>query len=282
MKHLNLKTFLIPIILFSSCKTYKLPDAKLKPSIVCGYDACQPGNIGTVFNFYKKPFALDVDNIKSMKDIASSVVGHTFPAGNMYGDRALSCSYQTSNPFGADDIVNLVNPTGRKFDYKRTEKLEIDVKATVEGNMEQIRKLNPGNTNLPEVEAKLTAAYSKLKNKELTVQGKYSEWGLSKTAVERLIKGDGFEDCKKFLSEKKYQIITAIGMVYFDIEFDETNLDKIASDLQTEIPSQYGIKGDIAISFKREVNQNLKASTKGGYQIVVWRHVGVKDLVLLQ
>ncbi|WP_422360179.1 hypothetical protein [Reichenbachiella sp.] len=281
MKHLKFAIALGAIISISACKTYKLPDAKLKPDQVCGYDACQPGNIGTVFHFYKKPFSLEVDNIKTPKDIAASVIGHTFPSSNMYGDRALTCSFQTANPFGDNDVVNLVNPTGRKFDYLRTEKLELDVNSTVKGNMEQIKELNPSNTNLPEIEAKLTAAYTKINNKELSIQGRYSEWGLSRDAIERLIKDDGFEDCKKFLTEKNYRIITAIGLVYFDITFDETNLDKIASDLQADLATQYGVKGDISISFKREVNQNLSASTKGGYQIVVWRHVGVGNLVLL-
>jgi hypothetical protein len=279
----EIKTILLAITLVSiltGCKIYKLPDARLKPNIVCGYDNCAPGNIGTVFHFYKKPFALDVDNIKSMKDIAASVIGHTFPSDNMYGDRALTCSYQTSNPFLSTDVVNLVNPTGRKFDYKRTEKLQLDVNATVKGNMDKIKELNPGNPNMVDIEAKLTAAYNKINNKDLTVEGRYSEWGLSKNAIEKLIKEDGYKDCKKFLTEKNYQIITAIGMVYFDITFDQTNLDKLAADLEAEI-SQYGIRGDIGISFKREVNQSLKATTKGGYQIVVWRHVGVTDLQLL-
>lgn len=276
----TLSTLVIITTILVGCKVYKLPDAKLKPNIVCGYDNCAPGNIGSVFHFYKKPFALDVDNLKSMKDIASSVIGHTFPSDNMYGDRALTCSYQTSNPFATGDIVNLVNPTGRTFNYKRTEKLQMDVNATVKGNMDKIKELNPGNPNLADVEAKLTAAYTKINNKDLTVEGRYSEWGLSKDAIERLIKGDDFRDCKKFLTEKNYRIITAIGMVYFDIIFDQTNLDKVAADLEAEV-SQYGIKGDIGIAFKREVNQSLKATTKGGYQIVVWRHVGVIDLQLL-
>lgn len=280
MKSFRILTMVSTVVLFGACKTYKLPDTKLKPRIVCGYDNCAPGNIGTVFHFYKKPFSLEVDNIKSMKDIAASVVGHTFPADNMYGDRALTCSYQTQNPFSSNDVVNLVNPTGRKFDYLRTEKLQLNVNASVKLNMEKIKELNPENANLPEVEAKLTAAYTKINNKELTVQGRYSEWGLSKDAIEKLIKEDGFKDCKKFLTEKNYQIISAIGMVYFDITFDQTNLDKLAADLEAEI-SQYGIKGDIGVSFKREVNQSLNASTKGGYQIVVWRHVGFNELQLL-
>lgn len=282
MKKSDLVVATIILVLAVGCKTYKLPDAKLKPSLICGYNVCQPGNIGTVFHFYKKPFSLEVDNIKTPKDIAASVIGHTFPAADMYGDRALSCSYHTANPFGDNDIVNLVNPTGRKFDYLRTEKLELNVNATVQANMEQIKKLNPGNPNLLQIEAKLTAAYSKINNQELTIQGLYSEWGLSSEAIEKLIKEDGFEDCKKFLKEKNYQIITAIGLVYFDMSFNETNLAKIASDLQTELATQYGVKGEIAIAFKKEVHQNLKASTKGGYQIVVWRHVGVSDLVLLR
>jgi len=278
MKKQNLIILLGFFSLLFSCKTYKLPDAKLKPSKVCGADVCQPGNIGSVFQFYKKPFALEVDNIKSMKDIATSVIGHTFPANRKYVDRALTCSFITASPFLTQDVVNLVNPTGRNFDYLKTSLLDLNVKATVDGNMEQIRNLNPGNENLQKVEARLTAAYNKLNNKVLTVQGKYSEWGLGKDAIEKLIKGDGFQECKKFLTENKYRIITAIGMVYFDITFDETNLDKVAADLQSEISTLYGIKGDLAVSFKREVTRKLKASTNGGYQIVVWRHVGAEDL----
>ncbi len=285
---MKIKLLLILVFTVSiSCKTYKLPDAKLKPEIVCGYEDCKPGNLGVVFQFYEKPFSLEVDNNKSMKNIAASVIGHTFPekksdgTPNLSGDRALTCSFATSNPFSDGDVVNLVNPTGRKFDYLRTEKLQLDIDATVQGNMEQIKKLNPENEKLPEVEAKLRAAYNKINNKELSIQGRYSEWGLGKEAIERLIKNDGFKECKRFLTEKNYRIITAIGMVYFDITFDQTNLDKFSTDLESEI-SRLGIKGNVAVNFKREVNQTLNAVTKGGYQIVVWRHANSNDLLLLQ
>lgn len=283
MKTKNLFYSLIALITFSSCKTYKLPDAELKPEVVCGYDDCAPGNLGTVFNFYIKPFSLEVDDNKSPKEIAASVIGHTFKAkrydgsNNLSGDRALTCSFKTSNPFTANDVVYLKNRTGREFGYLRTEKLEFNVDAAVEGNMEEIRKLNPNNVNLPEVEAKLKAAYNKINNKTLSVKGKYSELGLSKEAKERLQKQDGFDECYRYITEKNARIITAIGMVYYDITFDQTSLDKLTADLESEL-KQYNIKGNVTVKFKREINETLNAVTKGGYQIVVWRHAGIADL----
>ena len=276
------KTILIVFVVtlaFSSCRRYKLPDARLKPEQVCGYDYCLPGNFGTVFHFYKKPFSPEVDSTTTLRDVAYSIVGHAFPADNLLGDRAFTCSNTTSNPFSTSDIVNLVNPTGKSINYKRTEKLELDVNAAVEGNIEEIKKLNPSLNNIPEVKEKLKAAYSRVNNKELVVQAKYSEWGLSRKAIEHLVKEDGFTDCKDFLIERNYRIITAVGIVYFDITFDSKSIDEIASELDAEL-KQYGIQSSISISFKREVNESLSTSTKGGFQIVVWRSVGTNELAL--
>jgi hypothetical protein len=267
------------VLIFSGCKTYKLPDAKMKPQQVCGYDYCQPGNYGVVFHFYKKPFSPDVDSLTTLRDVAYSIIGHAFPNGNLLGDKAFTCSKTTSNPFLATDIVNLVNPTGKNIDYTRKEKLQIDINAVVEGNIEEIKRLNPGITNIPEVEAKLKAAYSKINNKELTVQAKYSEWGLSRTAIEKLVKEDGYTDCKEFLVERNYRIITAVGIISFDITFDDKSVDQISTELDAEM-KQYGISANLAISFKKEVTQSLKTSTKGGFQIVVWRSVAGSELAL--
>lgn len=270
----------LSITLLVGCKVYKLPDAKLKPEIVCGYESCQPGNFGTVFHFYKKPFSPDVDSTTTIKDVATSIIGHAFPNGNLLGDRAFTCSFSDSNPF-ENEVVNLVNPSGKNIEYSRTEKLELDVNATVEGNLEEIKALNPDIANLPEVEAKLKAAYSKVNNKELKVQAKYSEWGMSKKAINRLVKGTDFTDCKDFLKKKDYRIITAVGIIYFDITLDSKSLDQISSELEAELKKD-GITANVGASFKREVSKNLKTSTKGGFQIVVWRHVGYPDLELVE
>ncbi|XOV94425.1 MAG: hypothetical protein ACFHWX_06910 [Bacteroidota bacterium] len=272
---LYLLTFLL---MFFSCKLYRLPDAKLKSEEVCGYDYCQPGNFGTVFQFYKKPFSPDVDSTTTLRDVATSIIGHAFPEGNLLGDRALTCSFGDNNPFEGE-VVNLVNPTGKNIEYTRTEKLELDIEATVEGNLEEIKKLNPDIANLPEVEAKLKAAYSRINNKELNVQAKYSEWGLSKSAIDRLIKGTDFNDCMDFLTEKNYRVITSVGIVSFDVSLDDKSLDNISSELETDLQKD-GVVANIGASFKREVNKSLSTSTKGGFQIVVWRHAGTDLLEL--
>ncbi|GIK68913.1 MAG: hypothetical protein BroJett020_02080 [Bacteroidota bacterium] len=269
----------LTVLILTGCKTYKLPDAKMKPEQVCGYNYCQPGNYGVVFHFYKKPFSPDVDSMTTLRDVAYSIIGHAFPNGNLLGDRAFTCSRTTSNPFTASDIVNLVNPTGKDINYTRKEKLQIDINAVVEGNIEEIKRLNPSITNVPEIEARLKAAYSKINNKELTVQAKYSEWGLSRTAIEKLVKEDGYTDCKEFLIEKNYRIITAVGIISFDITFDDKSVDQISSELDAEM-KQYGITANLAISFKKEVTQSLKTSTRGGFQIVVWRSVAGNELML--
>ncbi|PCH97863.1 MAG: hypothetical protein COB85_02400 [Bacteroidetes bacterium] len=253
----------------SACKTYKFPDAKLRPKVVCGFKACEPGQFGIVFPFYDKLFSPDVDSTTTLRDVATSIIGHAFPVDNRLGDRALKCSLTLTNPFTDKDVINLANPSGKKIKYKKTEKLELDVNAAVEGNLEEIKKLNPGITNLPEIEAKLKAAYSKVNDKELVVQAKYSEWGLHRDAMEKLLKG-GYLECKDFLVEKKYNLITAVGIVSYDITLNNTSLDKISADLEAEM-TQQGIKTNLAIGFKREVNESLETSTKGGFQIVVWR-----------
>ena len=68
-------------------------------------------------------------------------------------------------------------------------------------------------------------------------------------------------------------------MVYFNVSYQENSLDKIATELQAQA-EQYGIKGNVAFSFKREISKDLKKTTKGYYQILVWRTASSTELTL--
>jgi len=263
-------------------KKFELPDAKIKGSVICS-GSCLPGNYGAVLPLYKKTYEPELDENSNEKLIAFSVLGRTYSETDLSGSVAWRCSPDLNNPFTIDNVKRLgsTGKEGKAFDYKRTEKLNLDVSAAVQTNLEELKKLNPtiAPATLTEFGAKLSAAYSKFSGKELTIVGKYSQWGLENDVVESLVKNVGYQDCKKFLTDNKYRIILAVGLVYFDISYAENSLDKIAAELQAEA-TQYGIKGNIAFSFKREVSKDLKKTTSGYYQILVWRTAGVDDLKL--
>jgi hypothetical protein len=232
---------------------------------------------------YKKTFEPDLDENSTEKLIAYSVLGRTYPESDQSVTKAWRCSESLTNPFSINAVTKLdsTGTDGNSFDYKRSEKLNIDVNASVETNLEELKKLNHGiaPATMTEFGAKISAAYSKFAGKELSIVGKYSQWGINRDSIEALVKNVGYTDCKKYLKDHDYRIILAIGMVYFDISYAENSLDKVAADLQAEATS-YGIKGNIAFSFKREVSKDLKKVTKGYYQILVWRTAGFDDLKL--
>lgn len=252
-------------------KKFKLPDAKVTAQQLCGAK-CRPGNVGIVMPLYVKTYDPQVDNNTTEASVAHSIVGRTYAANDFSGSNAWRCSATSTNPFVYTDIVRLATNEGTTFNYWRREKLNLDVTATVQTNLDEIKLANPGIDvgKLTSFGAKLTAAYSKFAGKELLIIGRYSQWGLSDNALEHLVKNTGYSECKKFLIDNDYKIITAVGMVYFDITYGENSLDKIASALQAEA-AQSGIVGNISVSFKREVSKDLKKITKGYYQVVVWR-----------
>lgn len=259
-------------------KKFKLPDAKVTAKELCG-GPCRPGQIGVVMPLYIKTFEPEVDNNSTEASIAHSIIGRTYPENDGSGLKAWRCSATTKNPFLPTDIVRFSSATGTSFNYLKKEKLDLDVNAAVQTNLDQLKLANPGIDlgKLTNFGAKLTAAYSKFSGKELLITGKYSQWGLSEKALEALVKNDGYEECKKFLIDNNYRIITTIGMVYFDITYQENSLDKVAADLQAEA-AQSGISGNISVSFKREVSKDLKKLTTDYYQIVVWRTANAAQL----
>ncbi|PIF45365.1 hypothetical protein CLU96_2368 [Chryseobacterium sp. 52] len=86
-----------------------------------------------------------------------------------------------------------------------------------------MKKLNPGiaPASLTEFGAKIDTAYSKIAGKELSIVGKYSQWGIDRDSIEAIIENVDYTECKKYLKDHQYRIILAIGMVYFDISYAE-------------------------------------------------------------
>jgi hypothetical protein len=77
------------------------------------------------------------------------------------------------------------------------------------------------------------------------------------------------------LKKNNRRIITAIGIVYYDIKYDLESLDKIANEIQAFVEGK-GINANLGFTFKKEVSQKLNATTNNFYQILTWRHVGVE------
>jgi hypothetical protein len=256
-----------------------LPDAqKITETQLCGKKDCVPNGLGSPFSFTKKTHTVDITNTSTEKDIALQVLGHTIKTGDFWGGFAPSCATTSKNPFTKTDITRL-SSSGRTIDYVRTETLELKggIEGAVQANLEEIKKYTADQLIINELEAKIKAEYTKLNGKSLTITGKYSEWGLNKTTVDKLVKGDGFVDCREYLKNNNKRIITTVGIVYYDITFTSESLNKIASEIQAFAEGK-GISANLSFTFKREVSQDLEASTEDYYQILTWRHAGVNSL----
>lgn len=275
LKFLTILSFLI----FGGCRTYKLPDAKMKPLEICGFKKCQPGNLGDIYQFNKKPYSLTIDSLTNLKDVATSIIGHTLQNRLQFDGKLITCSNSTNNPFSPLDVVNLVYPDGKYIDYIKNEKIQIDVNMLVNESMKQIKETNNIIDNLDDIEDNLRSYYKKINNNQLTIQAKYSEWGLSQMAIERLLRDEEYFECKTFLEDYKLRIITAVGIISFDISFNSSAFNEVIFELDNEL-KKYGITANLSLNIEKEVTKNLKTFIKGGYQIVVWRSALSEDLFL--
>jgi len=263
------------ILLFTTCKLiYPLPDVKLKPKQLCGKEICDPGNVGRLLHLTKSPFSPAVNSATTVEEIVTQVLGKTSSEKSIRQSKDFStCSDLSSNPFTSADIENVRFPDGRVIDYKWSKDLEINVEAAADANVKKLMKMTTDAAKIDKLRAKIETAYNKIKGKNLTVVGKYSEWELAQDAREKLKKGDGFQSCRKWIEDNNQRIVTAVGLVYFDISYEETSLDELAAEIDAELAKE-GLDGSISFSFKREVTKRLKADQEV-YQILIIRHAGI-------
>ncbi len=252
------------------------PDAKLSQFQVCGANKCEPGNYGIPFVF-REYYAPDIANVNDEKSIAIQLLGHSYPESSLRGDLALFCSPDgASSPFTMNDIKPM-GFTGRDIKYDRSEKLNINVEAATKANIDQLKQFTGDSSKLKKLEIQIKAAYARIAGKTLKVGGTYYEYGLDQSTLNQLIQNQKYKACKDYLKAHDLRLITAIGFVKFDISYESTSLDSLASEIQSAI-SKEGIQAQLAFTFKKQVSQSLKASTSNLYSIVAWRSANSDEI----
>ncbi|RPD44872.1 hypothetical protein DNI29_19415 [Hymenobacter sediminis] len=255
---------------------YPLPNVILSASQICGKRICNPGDIGTLLHYTRNPISPDIPETGvTAKKIAASILGRVIPVEDIYTKDFNTCSSSTVSPFTVDDVSNIRFANGNNIDYQRTEKLNINIQAATEANMKELMKLTDDAAKLAKLEAKIKAAYQKVKDKQVDVIGVYSEWGLSEAARDELKKGKKFEECHKYVEDNDNRIILALGLVVFDIKFQQKNLDDLAAEIDTELEKE-GLKASLSFTFKRQVTEALSSTSTGVYQVLMIRHAGIK------
>ncbi len=287
MKNYSTTLLLCIIITFCSfnlnAQKITLLGKKIKAKDICG--DCNPGNQGIYMIMKVKTFEPQIEDNSTAKTIAHQILGHVFPENNKSGRVKIPCSSNNSiTPFTIDLIKPLNAANGTSINYSEKELLNINVALTVNSDLENIMAAQPDIelAKLNEFKAKLTAAYSKFANKELSIQGKYYSFALNENAIIDLAKKIKYFDCKDYIYKKDFEkrIITAIGIVFFDVESSQNTVDDISTKLQADA-STYGITFNVSAEFKRNISKNLKKTTTDYYQIVTWRTMGIQDLEIL-
>jgi hypothetical protein len=288
MKLLKILFTILTIALIVSCKTVSIQGKKISYKDICG--DCDPGNLGLYMIMKKKTYEPQLDEISTPKLIAFNILGYVFPEDNVTASIKIPCSNNTViNPFKLDKIKPLGSTglDGTSIDYNVKEKLSIKVGLIVESDLASIKAANPniGQTALDDFKGKLTAAYSKFADKELTITGKYYQFGIEDNTVIEIAKGINYKDCAEYINKVAAtgtkRMITAIGMVYFEVRSAENTVDDIAAKLEADAKT-IGITFSLTAEFKRNISKNLKKVTTNYYQILTWRTVGVDDLKNLQ
>lgn len=267
-----MKSIFITLLVLSltGCVTYPLPDATLKPVEVCGKSKCSPGNLGFPLQFKKDPYSPDLSQSIQPIDIAFSVLGHTTRTDDESGARVTVCAADgISNPFSRSDVVPKNSTSGRTIDYSKDYTLDIDIVPTVSATLAELQKQIDVSAYLTELEAKLTAGYKSIDKSKSTLNGVYYEWGLSELVIKTLHTAK-YAECTSYLKDKEKSLITAVGFIKFTTSVDSSDYSKFIGELNAVFTAN-GLNFDVSPVINREVTKALKAETKNGYQIVVWK-----------
>lgn len=281
MKTSNSILITIGILLLTGCGVsklkYPIPNKDLTSKELCGKKVCDPGNVGKLLHLTKSPFSPSV-NIKkatSQEDIAIQVLGQTLPADQIRTSKDFStCSTSSKNPFTSADIRNTRFPDGNKIEYEEKKKLQIDINAAANANIKELAGLTDDVAKIERLRAKIEAAYKRVQGKELTITGRYSEWELSQNAREQIKKGDGFQSCRQWIEDENQRIILSVGIIYFDISYEQNSLDDLAAEIDAELKKE-GLETSLSFTFKKEITKRFSSKSEV-YQIVIFRHAGIK------
>ncbi len=256
---------------------YNLPDGKLTPKQICGRDRCLLSVAGREEHYYHRAYSPPVNDNSTLLDIAFGLIGHLVPVDQPDWPYPYSCSNGSTSPFLKEDITPKGSATGHKIDYKKTEQLQLNVTAAVKANLEEIAPLIKDNKLLDSLKVELTAAYTKISGKTLTITGNYSEWQLSNPTINKITKGTDYIECKKYIADHGMRIIVAVGIINYSITKAETNLEDLTSSIQAKLDA-HKIPISIGVSFKKQVSSSLNSSTAEGYQVISTNTLGAKDL----
>lgn len=251
--------------------------SKLKSKDLCGVGNCKPGNGGIIFIFSKDVFTPEINKTSTQEEVALSILGHTVKQGDTSGSFPVPCSETGISPFSADDITQ-IGITGHKVKYEKKSTLNLNIGSVIEANLKEIRKEVTDPLKLQKAEAKIKFAYEKINGKELKVNAFYTEWGLKNSAISQMRAGTKFQDCKTFIKSRPYRVITAIGLVQFQMTYDGNSVDTLANEIASQLESDLGYKGSFSLIFKKQVTKEIEASIDNGFVVPVWRHRNDFDL----
>lgn len=239
---------------------------------ICNAKRCKAGTDGASFSFTTKPWSPPTKTETTPKSAVMHLVGRV--TDNSLGGTPYYCDINgKKSPFNENDIAPLALADGKGFEYSRSETLKLDVNAAVESDLASLQAANvlPADIKIAELKANLTAAYSSLDSSNIVINGKYMEFGLTPEAFLDLFQTKKHSDCLKVIKDEKtnYRVITGVGIVWFDLEYDSSSATKLISDLKTEFSTK-GIDFDIGASIKRTVNESLTSMSKNGFQVITW------------
>jgi biopolymer transport protein ExbD len=286
----NFKTsiLILTVAIATGCKTVSIQGKKIPYKDICG--DCNPGNFGPYMVLKKKTYEPQLEETSNPKTIAFNILGYVYPENNLRANIKLPCSSNSViSPFTIDKVKPLATTglDGTSVEYNVKEKLDIKVSVAVESDLANIKAANPAITQtvLDDFKAKLTTAYSRFADKELTINGKYYQFGIDDNVVIEIAKNLNYKDCAEYMNtvteNGTKRMITSIGLVYFEIRTSENSVDEIASQLAGDAKTS-GITFNVSAEFKRNISRSLKKVTSNYYQIITWRTVGVDDLKSLR
>jgi len=273
-KLLLISISILSLVLLQSCyKGYYLVGAKLTAKEICGEQLenyCSPGNYGTVLPMKRRPYKPGVKLGYTPDSIAIKIVGNCIK--DLSGSNFTSCSFTSANPFSNKEIETKGNVGGTTLAYSRKESFKIDVEVAAKATMADIAKFTTNIELLKQLEVKVRTAYNNISASSLEIGATYYEFGLTENVLDKIRKNDGYLDCKKYCVEKKYNLITAIGIIAYSVDFNKNSIQALTSDVDATLKSN-SIPVDISVSFKKEIQTQYTSKTSTAFQVIGWRFI---------
>lgn len=256
---------LIIISSLASCKI-PFPGAKLTQKEICGQRKCQPGIIGTTLIYDDEPLSFGDVSVIEPEQIARKILGRRVFNTSGLSQKCSESEYIDANHYSVEGPVNV--------NYSKDTRLDADVNLLVESTMNSLSHLDLSSSDRQVIKGKLSSYYNRVKNENIHIKAKYYDYFLNTDGLDAF--DDGlYDSCLNM--EGDFSVITAIGLVNYEVEIGNESTNQFNLDLNLNFNPEI-LESELKSAIKNTVTKNLSLDFPATYRIIFMRHASKDQL----